>query len=105
MKNEETMESKTVQKPQVVFFHRKPRNVGNYSVEFIINDVRNRLKEKISSTIVQSKYESKGLFKRIYNCLEAFRSQGKVNHVTGDINYIGLLLNKKRTIQTILDCV
>ena len=99
------MESKTAQKPQVVFFHRKPRNVGNYSVEFIFDDVRNRLKEKISSTIVQSKYESKGLFKRIYNCIEAFRNQGKVNHVTGDINYIGLLLNKKRTIQTILDCV
>jgi glycosyltransferase involved in cell wall biosynthesis len=99
------MENKAAHKPQVVFFHRKPRNVGNYSVEFIFNDVRNRLKEKISHRIVQSKYESKGLFKRIYNCIEAFRSQGKVNHVTGDINYIGLLLNKKRTIQTILDCV
>jgi glycosyltransferase involved in cell wall biosynthesis len=52
-----------------------------------------------------STYESSGLLKRIYNCLEAIRRQSDVNHVTGDINYIGLFLRKKRTIQTILDCV
>ena len=93
------------QKPTVVFFHRKPRNVGNYSVEFIFEDVRTRLKEKISSSVATSAYESAGLFKRIYNCMEAYGKQGDVNHVTGDVNYLGLLLSKKKTIQTILDCV
>ena len=89
----------------VVFFQRKARNVGNYSVEFIFNDIRNRLQDKITFSTLYSKYESTGLFKRLYNCVEALLNQGSVNHVTGDINYLGLLLNKKKTIHTILDCV
>jgi hypothetical protein len=92
-------------KPKVVFFHRKPRNVGNYSVEFIFEDVRKRLSNKIDAHIVVSKYESAGLFKRLYNCYEAWRSQGQVNHITGDVNYLGCLLKPSATIQTILDCV
>jgi glycosyltransferase involved in cell wall biosynthesis len=92
-------------KPRVVFFHRKPRSVGNYSVEFIFEDVRNRLREKIESKIVVSKYESSGFNKRLYNCYEAWRNQCQVNHITGDVNYLGLFLNRRRTIQTILDCV
>lgn len=89
----------------VTFFHRKPRAVGNYSVEFIFNDVRARLVDKIQANVVESPYESSGLFKRIYNCIDAFFKQGRVNHITGDINYLGLLLSRKRTIHTVLDCV
>lgn len=96
------MESK---KPQVVFFQRKARSVGNYSVEFIFDDVRNRLKDKITALTFYSPYESTGLLKRLFNCMAAFRRQGAVNHVTGDINYLGLFLNRKKTIHTILDCV
>ncbi|MEP6727675.1 MAG: glycosyltransferase family 1 protein [Bacteroidota bacterium] len=95
----------TNRKPHVVFFQRKARNVGNYSVEFIFEDIRNRLRDKIAATVAYSPYESSGLFKRLYNCVKAFRSQGDVNHITGDINYMGLLLNGKKTIHTILDCV
>ncbi|HZE85853.1 MAG TPA: glycosyltransferase family 1 protein, partial [Puia sp.] len=43
--------------------------------------------------------------KRLYNCLEAAGRQGEVNHITGDINYLGMFLSRRRTIQTILDCV
>jgi glycosyltransferase involved in cell wall biosynthesis len=89
----------------VTFFHRKPRGVGNYSVEFIFRDVRDRLSAFIRAKEAFSRYESSGVFKRLYNCMEAARRQNTVNHVTGDINYIGIFLRKKRTIQTILDCV
>ena len=92
-------------KPAVTFFQRKARSVGNYSVEFIFDDVRNRLKDKIAANTFFSKYESTGLFKRFYNCIEAARNQGGVNHITGDINYIGLFLDKQKTIHTVLDCV
>jgi glycosyltransferase involved in cell wall biosynthesis len=91
--------------PEVSFFHRKPRRVGNYSIEFIFADVRNRLASRIHAVVVYSRFESSGLFRRVYNCLEAIFRQSAVNHVTGDINYIGVLLSKKRTIQTIHDCV
>ncbi|AEW03003.1 hypothetical protein A4D02_03140 [Niastella koreensis] len=99
------MENNRVNKPDVAFFLRKPRKVGNYSVEFIFEDVKERLKDKIKAYTFYSTYESAGLFKRLSNCIEAARRQKTVNHVTGDINYIGLLLSKKRTIHTILDCV
>ncbi len=89
----------------VSFFQRKARAFGNYSVEFIFADVRKQLNGLILSREIYSTYESAGLFKRIYNCMEAAARQHGVNHVTGDINYIGLLLRKKKTIQTILDCV
>ncbi|HKP32219.1 MAG TPA: glycosyltransferase family 1 protein [Chitinophagaceae bacterium] len=92
-------------KPVVTFYHRKPRTVGNYSIEFIFEDVRQRLRDRITPKIAYSKYESTGLFKRLYNCFEAASRQSQVNHITGDVNYLGLLLSKKKTIQTILDCV
>src|SRR4051794_29773608 len=96
------MESK---KPRVVFFQRKARSVGNYSIEFIFDNVRKLLESEIAATTVYSFYESTGLLKRLYNCLEAFRKQGDVNHVTGDINYVGLFLKRHKTIHTIHDCV
>ena len=92
-------------KISVNFFQRKARKVGNYSVEFIFKDVRIRLANFINATEIYSTYESSGLFKRIYNCIEAATMQSEVNHITGDINYIGIFLKKKKTIQTILDCV
>lgn len=94
-----------MKKISVVFFQRKPRKVGNYSVEFIFDDVRRRLVNDITATISISTFESSGFFKRFYNCIEAFFRQGIVNHVTGDINYLGLFLRKRKTIHTILDCV
>jgi len=84
---------------------RKPRSVGNYSVEFIFNDVRARLKNDILPRILESSYESNGLFKRLMNCIEAWRNKGQINHITGDVNYLGLFLPKRHTVQTILDCV
>jgi len=105
MKNEEIMESNKIDKPEVAFFLRKPRKVGNYSVEFIFEDVKARLKDEMQAYTFFSTYESAGLFKRLYNCIEASFRQKRVNHVTGDINYLGLMLSKKRTIHTILDCV
>lgn len=94
-----------MKKPGVAFFHRKPRNVGNYSVEYIFEDVRKRLQDKIDAQVVVSPYESNGLFKRLYNCFDAWKKQSDVNHITGDVNYLGIFLRRRKTIQTILDCV
>jgi glycosyltransferase involved in cell wall biosynthesis len=91
-------------KPEVVFFQRKPRPVGNYSVEIIFEDVRRRLGDRIRAVVAVSPYESSGFLKRLASCLYARRSQGQVNHVTGDVSFLGILLEKRRTINTILDC-
>ena len=91
--------------PEVCFFYRKPRKVGNYSVEFIFKDVSQRLRDRIRMKDCYMPYESSGIFKRIYNCIQSAFKQSDVNHITGDINYIGIFLAKRKTIQTILDCV
>lgn len=91
--------------PQVTFFQRKPRAFGNYSVEILFDQLRESLADRIDASICISRYPSSGLFRRLFNCVEAWWRQGRVNHVTGDVNYLGLLMRKQSCIQTVLDCV
>lgn len=89
---------------EVVFMQRKPRP-GNFSLEFIFEDVRNRLKNKIHSLKLECPDYSNGLLDRVRNILFMRKHQGMVNHVTGDVLYLSYLLDKKRSILTIPDCV
>jgi glycosyltransferase involved in cell wall biosynthesis len=89
---------------KVVFFQRKPRNSGNFSIENLFDGIRQSLPASVDSRVIVSKYESNGIWKRLYNILEAACQQGEVNHVTGDVHFLTYLLNKKKTILTIHDC-
>ena len=40
----------------------------------------------------------------MFTIWEAYRNQGDVNHVTGDIHFSAILLEKKKTLLTVLDC-
>ncbi|MCU0401081.1 MAG: hypothetical protein MUE75_08755, partial [Algoriphagus sp.] len=91
-------------KIKVVFFHRKPV-IGSFSVEYIFEDVRSRLSESIEPIIFVCNRVSTGFFNRLYNAWECSNRQGDVNHVTGDIHFVNLLMSKKKTVLTILDCV
>lgn len=95
----------TKQRMKVIFFHRKPEKYGSFSLEFIFNDVRERLKDKIEAIIAESSYTSRGLYPRFYNAVEAaFRQKGDVHHMTGDTHYIISFFKKRKTILTVLDC-
>jgi glycosyltransferase involved in cell wall biosynthesis len=50
------------------------------------------------------RFRSQGVARRLFNLLEAPFHQGDINHVTGDVHYVTLLLRKKRTVLTIHDC-
>jgi glycosyltransferase involved in cell wall biosynthesis len=89
---------------EVVFYHRKPRAAGNYSIEAYFEDVRKNLPSEVKWRVAVSKYENNGFFRRIYNIFEAAFRQGDVNHITGEVHYLTFLLRKKKTILTILDC-
>lgn len=89
---------------KVAYFQRKPRKHGNFSIEFIFDDVRERLGQKIEAIVRRSPFESKGLARRLANALVAPFLAEDINHVTGDISYVGILLPKRKTIQTIHDC-
>jgi len=88
----------------VTYYHRHPAP-GFYSIERLFKDVRNSLPKNIKYKISISKFESRGLWRRIYNAIEAIFHQGDINHITGDVHYLSLFLNKKITLLTIHDCV
>ncbi len=91
-------------KNKIHYFQRKRRSGQNFSLEQIFEDLRNRISQRYETKLVESPYISSGILKRLLNVLYAPLKQGDVNHITGDINYIGFLLRKKRTVLTILDC-
>ena len=88
---------------KVTYFLRRRRAGANFSVEQIFEDLAQRFGEKYKVIQYILPYVSSGLFKRIGNIITASRNQSDVNHVTGDINYVAILLQKKKTISTILD--
>ncbi len=89
---------------KIVFFQRKPRKYGTFSVEAIFNDLRKRLPSGIQSEVRISRFESNGLFRRLFCALEAAFHQGDVNHVTGDVHFLTIFLRRRKTLLTVLDC-
>lgn len=55
----------------VVFYHRLPQPDGNYSIERLFADVRASLPADITPIVSQCRFRSVGLWKRVYNVLEA----------------------------------
>ena len=54
------------------------------------------LPEDIIPTVRISKYESNGIFKRLYNSIEAISRQSDVNHITGDVHYLDLFFKDEK---------
>ncbi|TLS78414.1 glycosyltransferase family 4 protein [Mariprofundus erugo] len=89
---------------KVVYFQRKPK-ANNFSVEGIFKVVREAMPDDVECVVAESRYDSSGLFNRLYNIIEAFFRQGEINHITGDVHFLSYLLAKDRTLLTVLDCV
>jgi glycosyltransferase involved in cell wall biosynthesis len=85
----------------VTYYQRRLQS--DYSIRRLFADVRRSLPDDIDATVAVSSFESRGLFRRIYNILEAAFRQGDVNHVTGDVHFLTYLLRGDRTVLTILD--
>ena len=91
-------------KIRVTFYQRKARMYNNFSLENYFAAVRSALAENIIANVSISKYESNGIFKRIYNIIQAIFKQGDVNHITGDVHYLNFFLKKKKNMLTVMDC-
>lgn len=91
-------------KIRVTYYQRKARRYNNFSIENYFNAVRMALNPDIIPSISISKYESNGIFKRIYNCIEAISRQSDVNHITGDVHYLTYFLKRKKTVLSVMDC-
>lgn len=89
---------------KVVYFQRKP-GPKNFSIERVFEDIRFANPVDIRAEVNVCKLSSRGLLNRIYEVFRAATKQGDINHITGDIHFLALLLKRKRTILTIHDCV
>lgn len=89
---------------RVVHFMRDQRpNV--FSIERLYEDVRKALPQDIDATEWVCRFPSKGIWWRLRDAWAARRSQGDVNHVTGDTHYLTYFLDPKRTVLTVHDLV
>ncbi len=87
-----------------VFFYQRNPGVKLFSIEILFDNIRKFLPSFIDYQVVMSKYINSGAFNKLYNIFEVmFKSQGDVNHVTGDVHYLTFFLKKKKTILTIHD--
>ncbi len=89
---------------QVTFFQRRPEGTS-FSIERVFANVRRSLGCHIDVKVAVARLPSRGLCRRIYNVIEACFRQGDINHITGDIHYVALLLDGRRTLLSIMDCV
>jgi glycosyltransferase involved in cell wall biosynthesis len=87
---------------KVVQFQR-PANKSYFSMERVFASVRSAMAGAEIAVRV-CPFESRGIFKRLGNIVDAAFRQGDVNHITGDVHYLALLLRKNRTVLTIHDC-
>ena len=88
---------------RVVQYFRRP-GPGRHSIERLYQDVRAHLPVDIEVYTCVSCHESQGLWRRLSDMVRARANQGDVNHVTGDVNFLTFLLERRRTILTIHDC-
>lgn len=83
-----------------IFYRKKEKE--RHSIEKVYDTII-----PLVNDILFKKYElpfkSKGFVKRVLNIFFAFKNQGKINHITGDVNYLNFFMIKKNTILTIHD--
>ena len=93
------------QKIKVNYFQRKPRNGFNFSIEFIFNTIREKLAGKIDAQVFICRQFNDGYYSKVINIIDAsFLQSGDVNHITGEVHFLNLLMKKKRVLLTIHDC-
>jgi len=87
---------------KVTYFFRKAMP-DKYSIEGMFSNFQQELSQDIKCSNYFMRFKSKGILRRFMNCIDSIFHQGDINHITGDIHYIALFLQKNRTLLTIPD--
>ena len=91
-------------KIKLSLFLRKPLPGDHYSIERLFDAVVSALPtDRYDVRFQVCPFEGKGLVRRFLLIVWAACVQGDVNHVTGDINFLSLLMRRSRTLLTITD--
>ena len=90
--------------PKVVWYFRKKRPLGNFSIE---NSFRELLPHFEGSEWDiewrEASWFSEGILNRFWIALEARRLDAEIVHITGDINFAALFLRRRKAVLTIHD--
>jgi glycosyltransferase involved in cell wall biosynthesis len=90
--------------PKVVWYFRKKRALGNFSIE---NSFRELLSHFEGSEWEiewrEASWFSEGIWNRLRIALEARRLDADIVHITGDINFAALFLRRRKVVLTIHD--
>lgn len=92
-----------LQKINITQFNRKKDFPG--SIEILFESIRQNFDDSVNVRLFTPNYKSEGLINRLKIILECSKKQNEINHITGDIHFASLLMNKKKTILTIHDCI
>jgi glycosyltransferase involved in cell wall biosynthesis len=82
----------------VTFFYREPRKTG-VSIEGIFSLVKSCLQDRVAI----KEFYCDGSLTRPQNIMLAGKHANKINHITGDVNFLALGLRGKKNILTIHD--
>lgn len=89
---------------RVTHFQRKPRPLGNFSIESYFKTIRALAPDDIKIKLCEAPVYSNGLLDRIKIIFHAIQHQSEINHITGDIHFVTPFLRKGKRILTIHDC-
>jgi glycosyltransferase involved in cell wall biosynthesis len=88
---------------RIVHFHRKPVP-GHHSIEGLFENLRDELRSReLNVDKKELPYFSRGIVPRVLSTLWARNNQGDINHITGDVHFLALGLDPRRTLLTIHD--
>lgn len=91
-------------KIRIHLFFRRPHSGNHYSVERLFDAVIASLPvDHFEICRLVCPFESKGVLRRFASMIWAVFNQGDINHITGDVNFLGLFMRRSRTVLTILD--
>ena len=88
---------------KVTQYIRHP-NLKHFSIERVFQGVRDNMPVGIDVVTHYCRHPSSGIWHRLHDIFAATKTQGDVNHITGDVHYLVYLLRHRKTILTIHDC-
>jgi len=90
-------------KNKIFHINRKPLP-GQHSIENVFLTISSQLKvEGYKVVNYKSPLYSKGVLRRLINCLHVLSNKGGICHIVGDVTYLAVLMDKNRLIITIHD--
>jgi glycosyltransferase involved in cell wall biosynthesis len=83
---------------------RKPSET-TFSMEQLFKDIRSELPADVCVETYTNPYSSRGFWHRALGMARVMWHQADVNHITGDVHFLSILLRPSKTVLTIHDCV